>query len=116
MSCLLFKLLNYFYLLSQAFKYANRSSLVLDECDDNQDTDVDERDPDTDIDITDDTEEITSVDVFEALNQLRDQNEDEIQLPKHFRCSAHIMSTLGDVHLHRIKITGWTHIQMNMWE
>ena len=103
MSCLLSKLLNHFYLLFQAFKNANRSSLVLDECDDNQDTDVDERDPGTDIDITDDIEEITSVDVFEAL-QLRDQNEDEIQLPKHFRCSAHIMSILGDVHLHKIKL------------
>ena len=115
MSCLLSKLLNYFYLLFQAFKNANRSSLVLDECDDNQDTDVDEGDPGTDIDIIDDTEEITSVDVFEAL-QLRDKNEDKIKLPKHFRCSAHIMSILGDVHLHKIKITGWNHTQMNTWE
>ena len=89
---------------------------LLDEVESDQETDVDEKDADTLIDIIDETEDVRSKDVFNALHEFSDNMEDDIILPKHFRCAAHVMSLIGDVHLHKIKIQGWTSTQSNTWE
>ena len=83
------------YLLFQAFKNNLTTSSDFNEFDENQDLDLHVIDSVTDIDVNDETEEIILVDIFNALQTERDQNEDEIQLPKHYRCSAHIMNLLG---------------------